>query len=140
MDWTPPTCKYYGERGGNLHPGPVHWPGINGLPFLGDAIPNLRQSEMANLPVVGFKRVKQFDLSDEAALREYTEVMDRERSGQFTVEYIDRHKIQYEDQDGIIRVKWIAHVEWTQLYRTLPPSTYPGGGNGYPGRDFFLGG
>lgn len=132
----PAAIKYYGKSEAGRHPGHVIWPGVDGLPFLGEAIPNLKQKERAKLPVVGYKRVRQFDLSLPHDMEEYTWVLDHVRNGCFTLDYILRHPIEYEEE-GQKRLKIIAHVEWTQLYRVLPPTMQPGGnGNGRPHNDF----
>lgn len=124
-----------------MHPGPVQWPGVNGLPFLGDGIPNLKRNELEQLPIVGFKGVDQFDLSDPGRALVYKGILERVRNGIFTLDFIDRHKIEYKDEEGRPCVKWVAHVEWTQLYVTMPPQMPPGGTrNGRPASDFILGG
>lgn len=137
----PPSIKYFGTESNGLHPGPVIWPGVRGLPFLGTAVPNLKKNELEQLPVVGVKGVKQFDLSVPAQLAEYTMIHDYARAGVFTVDFVDRHKLEYTDDEGRPCVKWVVHMEWTQLYVTMPPQMQLGGmGNGRPSAHFTLGG
>ena len=138
MEQYPASIKYFGMAEHGRHPGPVTWPGVDGLPFLGEGIPNLKRKERQNLPVVGYKQVKQFDLSEPHELEEYTWVLDHVRNGAFTLDFISRHPIEYEEE-GHKKLKIIAHVEWTQLYRVLPPNMQPGGnGNGRPNGNFTL--
>jgi len=48
-----PSNKYFGEQDVR-HPGQLHWPGVDGYPFLGDEPPLLRQNELQRVPIVGF--------------------------------------------------------------------------------------
>jgi hypothetical protein len=117
-----PSNKFHGEQD-NRHDGKLHWPGAGGLPFRGDAIPNLKQAELENLPIVGDTHQATFDLSDEEDSEAYRWVRDRARNGLFTIDFVERHWNE-EKQNMII------YVEWTQLYVQMPKGTNPIGGNG----------
>jgi len=116
-----PSDKYFGEQG-ESHPGELHWPGVHGLPFLGDTIPNLKKDELDEMPVVGYAHHRVFDLSKQAESDQYRDVRDRIRNGLFTLDYIHREWNQ-ESQSMLI------YLEWTQLYRQNTPS-HGGAANG----------
>ena len=106
------TYKYYGEqdpRHGQL----LHWPGANGLPFRGPAVPNIKQEELENLPVIGEAFEQTFDLSDEEQEQAYRWVRDRIRNGMFTQDYVHREHI-VDEVNGTL--KTLVYLEWTQLY------------------------
>jgi hypothetical protein len=117
-----PSNKFHGEQD-DRHQGQLHWPGANGLPFRGEAIPNLRQQELENLPVIGDTYQQVFNLGDEADAKTYRWIRDRARNGIFTVDFIERH---WDEETK----NMIVYVEWTQLYVELPKGNEPIGGNG----------
>lgn len=117
-----PSTKFYGEQH-EKHNGKLHWPGANGLPFRGDAIPNLKQEELENLPVIGDTFQGVFDLSDADDSDTYRWVRDRARNGIFTIDFVERH---WDEETK----NMIVYVEWTQLYVQLPKGSNQIGGNG----------
>jgi len=124
-----PTVKYHNEQGG-LHGGQLHWPGVNGLPFIGQAPPNIKQHELERLPIVGYACHQLFNLSDPKQDEVYAWVRDRIRNGLFTLDWILRH---FDEEE---KCMWV-YVEWTQLYVMLPPNYIGSNGNGSP-RNFTL--
>ena len=120
----PATSKYFGEQDAR-HEGQLHWPGVNGLPFRGEAIPNLKQRELADMPVVAHACHQVFDLSDGAQAKVFQWVRDRVRNGLFTLDWIERH---WDDENK----RMFVYVEWSQLYVQLPPKTMGSIGNGSP--------
>jgi hypothetical protein len=127
-----PSSKYHGEQN-DLHGGPLHWPGVNGVPFLGQAPPNLRQRELEQLPVVCYSFHYTFDLGDQAQGQIYQWIRDRIRNGLFTCDWVERH------WDDKAKRMWI-YIEWSQLYVTLPKNNFLGStGNGSP-KQFSLSG
>lgn len=113
--WTP-THKYHGEQD-DRYDGPLQWPGANGFPFLGETAPNLKQSEIEALPVVGRTHERVFDLNDEEDRDHYNWVRDRIRNGLFVQDHIERWR-----EDG---KKWpLIYLEWTQCFVIAP--TKPG--------------
>ena len=104
----------------------MHWPGVNGLPFRGSHIPNLKQRELDALPVIAHACEHTFDLSDPEQATVYQWVRDRVRNGLFTCDYIERHW----DED---KQNMIVYIEWSQLYVQMPPQAALGSnGNGNP--------
>jgi hypothetical protein len=120
-----PTVKYQNEQGSG-HKGQLHWPGVNGLPFLGQAPPNIRQHELEQLPIVGYACHQLFNLSDDDQSKVYGWVRDRIKNGLFALDWVYRH---FDEQE---KVMWI-YIEWTQLYVMMPPNYLMGSnGNGSP--------
>jgi hypothetical protein len=119
------TLKYRGEQDKERHGGNLHWPGVHGLPFRGPAVPNLKQEELEQLPVVGEAFHDTFDLSDEEQSKQYRWIRDRARNGLFTVDYSYREHVVV---DG--KMKTIIYIEWTQLYVQAPPGYNKPGSNG----------
>lgn len=127
-----PSSKFYGEQD-DRHHGKLHWPGANGLPFRGGAIPNLKQTELENLPIVGDTYQQVFNLSNEEDANTYRWIRDRARNGMFTIDFIERH---WDEETK----NMIIYVEWTQLYVELPKGqTIGGNGNGRSPTNFTLG-
>ena len=119
------TVKYHNEQS-DLHKGSLHWPGVNGLPFLGNAPPNVKQHELEQMPVVGYACHQLFDLGDKKQSEVYAWVRDRIKNGLFTLDWIFRHF----DEDE--KRMWV-YIEWTQLYTIMPPNhTLGSNGNGSP--------
>lgn len=127
------ASKFYGEQDEPRHNGKLHWPGMHGLPFRGDSIPSLRQSELDNLPIVGDTYQRTFDLSKQEDADMYRWVRDRARNGLFTIDFVERH------WDDAVK-NMIVYVEWTQLYVEIPKetSTFGGNGNGRSPTNFTL--
>lgn len=109
------TSKYSGEQDKERHGEQLHWPGVNGIPFRGAQVPNIRREELENLPVVGYAYDGTFDLSNEEEAKYYRWVRDRCRNGLFTSDYSHR---EHTVVDGVL--KTIIYLEWTQLYVQLP--------------------
>jgi hypothetical protein len=130
------THKYHGEQD-DRHGGKLHWPGVGGIPFRGDAVPNIRQEELENLPIVGEGFEHTFDMDNESQAVAYRWIRDRIRNGMFTQDYIHReHKIDEETGN----MKTLIYMEWTQLYVQIPPNHQASGvnGNGSSGTNFTL--
>ncbi len=121
-----PSVKYYGEQG-DAHGGQLHWPGVNGIPFRGSMVPNLKRRELEQLPVVGQGCHDTFDLSDPKQSAVYAWVRDRIRNGLFTQDLV-MHQ-WHPTKPGVM----IVYIEWTQLYIQLPTGQFIGSnGNGSP--------
>jgi len=119
------TIKYHGEQG-ERHGGTLHWPGVNGLPFLGEAPPNLKQNELEQLPVVSYACHQIFNLADKEESAVYAWVRDRIRNQLFVLDWIERH---WDDEKKAMYV----YIEWSQLYVQLPENAFLGSqGNGSP--------
>ena len=118
-----PPSKYWGERDDPRHPGPLHWPGANGFPFLGRNPGYLHQYELDRLQVVGYKRVKTFDLSNDADHDYYCWVRDHAGSHLFCIDHESHHPIEYTTADGEKRVKMFVHLEWRQFYTVASNSS-----------------
>jgi len=101
--------------------GDLTWPGVNGIPFMGNgAVPNLRGAEAEKLPVVGTACHKMFDMSKEDDDQYFQWVRDRCRNGLFTQDHIEYH---FDEETKVMHV----FMMWTQLYRHAPANQ---GGNG----------
>ena len=118
------TSKYFGEQG-DQYGGILHWPGANGIPFRGDAVPNLKKREMAQLPIVASAHHQVFDLSDQEQSATYSWIRDRIKNGLFVCDYVERWR------DG--NNMWV-YLEWSQLYTQMPKTSKSLGshGNGNP--------
>jgi len=119
------TSKYFGEQD-DRHGGKLHWPGVNGLPFRGEAAPNLKKRELAQLPTVATAHHRLFDLGDEEQSKIYAWVRDRIKNGLFVCDFVERHW-------DIEAKKYWVYIEWSQLYTQLPNNIELGSnGNGSP--------
>ena len=108
--------KYFGDRGGDgsSHDGLLHWPGtLDGFPFRGPDIPNLKQDELEALPLSIDFRCRTFELWDEADLAAYTDIRDKAANEWYQVVHIDRH---YDKENK----HWRIYLEWYQVYGELP--------------------
>tara|TARA_A100001015_G_C14775225_1_gene626907 strand:+ start:172 stop:582 length:411 start_codon:yes stop_codon:yes gene_type:complete len=114
--------KYYGEQDPR-HGSQLQWPGAQGLPFRGDAVPNVKQEELEKLPVVGEAFQQTFDLTDEEQAKSYRWVRDRIRNGMFTQDYVHREHILDEDKNEL---RTLVYLEWTQLYVQVPHNSHSG--------------
>jgi len=121
----PPTAKYYGEQD-DRHEGTLYWPGVNGLPFRGEAAPSLMKRELDKLPTVASSFERLFNMSVDEDAQYYRWVRERIRNGLFTCDFVDR----WHDEHNVV---WI-YLEWSQLYVQQPKNIEPGSnGNGSPG-------
>ena len=114
--------KYFGEQDPR-HGSQLQWPGAQGLPFRGDAVPNVKQEELEQLPVVGEAFQQTFDLTDEEQAKSYRWVRDRIRNGMFTQDYVHREHILDEDKNEL---RTLVYLEWTQLYVQVPQNSNSG--------------
>jgi hypothetical protein len=130
------THKYHGEQD-DRHGAKLHWPGVNGVPFRGTSVPNIKQNELEDLPVVGEAFEQTFDLSDKDQAEAYRWIRDRVRNGMFTQDYVYRYH-GVDEETG--ELKTIVYIEWTQLYVQLPPNHSAAGvnGNGRSGTNFTI--
>ena len=110
------TNKYYGEQD-SRHGSVLQWPGAQGLPFRGEAVPNVKQEELENLPIVGEAFQQTFDLNDEEQAASYRWIRDRVRNGMFTQDYVYREHILNEETKEL---RTLIYLEWTQLYVQVP--------------------
>ena len=121
----PSTAKYFGEQD-ERHGGRLHWPGVNGIPFRGPYVPNLKRNELEKLPPVACAFHHTFNLSDDKESAVYQWIRDRIRNGSFTLDWIERH------WDAESKTMWV-YVEWSQLYIELPHNNATGSnGDGHP--------
>jgi len=116
-----PSNKYFGEQDVR-HPGQLHWPGVDGYPFLGDEPPLLRQNELQRVPIVGFSYHRVFDLTDENDAQFYQWILDRATNGLFSINFRER---RWNDA----KTNMIVYMEWTQIYGTNPHDKRNGNGN-----------
>lgn len=115
--------KYFQDHGGTGtdHGGKLHWPGtVDGFPFRGDHIPDLKGDEIASIPLALDYRSKAFRLWVPEEKVEYDGIMDRIVNGWF----MQHHRVE----------KWIdAHcglyvwLEWVQIYGETPAGKSPPG-------------
>jgi hypothetical protein len=118
-----PTSKYRGEQ----HPrygGKLHWPGANGLPFMGTAAPSLKQHEVEGLAPQSLAREYTFDMNVQEDAEYYNWVRDRIVNGLFVRDYIERK------WDPVAKIH-IIFMEWRQLYVQAPPQHRHVGSNGH---------
>lgn len=124
-----PTSKYNGDQN-DRYGGRLQWPGVHGIPFMGDAAPSLKQHELDALPVAGRAYEKVFDLSKPEDAEYYNWVRDRIRNGMFTQDHINR---RWHPE----KLTQVIYLEWTQLY-TLSPKHQPGNNGHGSTRNFTL--
>jgi hypothetical protein len=106
--------RFYGEQH-ERHKGLLHWPGVNGYPFRGAALPLLKPNELANVPLTIDAYAQSFDLAVKEEAEYYAWVRDRIRNGWFHREWIDR----WIDPANPKRV--VINMEWSQVYAEAPP-------------------
>jgi hypothetical protein len=119
-----PIAKYTGEQH-QLHGGRLHWPGVNGIPFRGPTVPDLKQAEYDSVPVVAQGCFGTFNLSKKEDAEVYQWIRDRIRNGWFTLDWVERH------WDEASKTMWI-YIEWSQLYAQAMKSEIRSLGHGSP--------
>lgn len=107
--------KFFADRGGEDHGGGhLFWPGSpDGLPFRGDAAPDLRKREMEELEVQADFHSKMFCLWKDEDHAEFNRIMERDAAGWYSVKKRYDH---YEAEHHGYRV-WL---EWLQHYAVSP--------------------
>lgn len=124
--------KYFGEQGGpnSTHKGALHWPGtMDGFPFRGDQIPDLKADEIEDVPPVLDFHCGTFKLWIPEELEKYQEIRDRAANGWYNIQFIHRDTSKH-DQISV-------YLEWIQIYGELPNGKIPK--NGVGGKDFHFG-
>ena len=106
--------KYFGEQDDQAHSGHLFWSGHLEAPFRGRQAPLLKRSEYEQLDINYDAKVATFDLSNEAELRAYREILDRSANGWYIIHHVSRH---WDEEKGAMKV----YVEWLQKYTDLPP-------------------
>lgn len=96
------------------HPGPLTWPGANGLPIVGAVSPLLKQHEVDNLPVRTVVNCRDFDLGDPKEQAAYLDVLNRCKMGWF--QCLSRTQPARDPVTGHIRI----YMEWIQRYSVDP--------------------
>lgn len=116
-----PLMKHFGEQG-QLHPGPLTWPGdVQGRPLLGARPPLLKDEEFEEVQSCPYFRCRMFVLDDpadpttaERHRQEYTEICDHIATNFFVEKH--RRELLPTPTDPRFRI-WL---EWYQVYATLP--------------------
>lgn len=114
--------KYFGDRGGEEHGGPLSWPGVRGFPFRGDVVPDLKQQEMEQLPLALDYKSRSFKLWDDKDKADFDQVMDRIVNGWY---------MQHKRYDNYVpeQQEYVVRLEWVQIYGEHPASKTPGNGS-----------
>jgi hypothetical protein len=118
--------KYFSDQGGADHGGPLHWPGtMDGFPFRGDTVPNLRQQELETLPLALDYKSRSFKLWEPEDKAEFDVIMDRIVNGWY---------MQHKRFDNYVpeQNEYVVRLEWVQIYGEHPGSKNPG--SGFDGR------
>ena len=125
------SSKFHGEQD-TRYGGPLHWPGANGLPFMGDAAPSLKQHETEALPTYSSSQEYEFNMYNPDDAAYYNWVRDRINNGMFVRDYIERKW----DPEKKMHIIW---MEWRQMYVQAPVTQRNTGsiGHGSP-RQFVL--
>ena len=114
--------KSFAERGGeSTEPGgPLHWPGtIEGFPFRGGDIPDFKEDEIDNVPLMVDFHVKIFELWKDEDREAYVQIRDRVANQWYQVVHIDR---KYDDEHK----NWRVYMEWHQIYGEITNGKAPG--------------
>lgn len=108
--------QFRGEQSTDVikHPGPLTWPGANGLPIVGEVPPLLKQHEVDKLPVSTLVDCRDFDLGDPKDRAAYLAVLNRCKIGWF--QCLSRTPPARDPVTGHIRI----YMEWIQRYSTAP--------------------
>ncbi len=115
-----PPAKFWSEREHQWHPGTLHWPGINGYPVLGRSPGYLHKFEQERVPIVGYKHVRTFNLSDEKDHEYYCWVRDHAACYLFAIDYESHHPVECTTDSGEKRIVMYVHLEWRQFYAVVP--------------------
>jgi hypothetical protein len=110
-----PQRKFRGEQD-DRHGGPLHWPGINGIPVRGElpqGVPLSLEDVHRAAPFVSDFRCQTFDLRDEKQREDYRWVYDRICNGLF----FEKKRIDTQPDDSGYPV---VYLEWTQMYYQIP--------------------
>jgi hypothetical protein len=118
----------FGAEQGDQHPGPLTWPGSGmGLPILGRAAPNIRQTE--------FEDIDHKCVYDAAEFRSWVrEDMDRYKYIQERANNVGDAGVtwfairQYERARDLQGRGWVIWLEWVQVYGVLPKELTAQGG------------
>lgn len=107
--------KFFGEQGPE-HNGRLYWSQANlGVPFRGNAIPLLKDSELEDSLEIHFDfHCKEFDLTNDKERNEYIKVMDRIVNGWY---YLHTKTFVKDEKGRVIAV----YLEWSQRYTQLNP-------------------
>ena len=116
-------AKYFQERGGNQHGGPLSWPGtIDGFPVRGDNVPDIRGEEITDIPLALDYQSKRFCLWEPGEHAAFNDVMDRIVNGW----YMQHKRIdRWSDEHGGL----IVWLEWVQIYGEVAGTKHPGVNN-----------
>lgn len=109
--------KFFNDRGGDEHGGLLHWPGtLEGLPFIGNAIPDLKRKEMEELDIRSDFHSRMFEMwkSDDKAL--FDKIHDRVTVGWYEIKKRDD---RWNEEHQHYRI-WL---EWVQHYGVAPNGT-----------------
>jgi len=119
--------KFFEEQGGSTseHGADLHWPGtMDGFPFRGPVVPDLRQQEYENVPLALDYHSGQFRLWEPDGKAAFDDVMDKIVNGW----YMQHKRIDRWSNEHCGLLVWL---EWVQVYGETPAGKHPGeGGNG----------
>lgn len=114
--------KFFQDRGGDDHGGPLHWPGTpEGFPFRGQQIPQLQGDEAYNIPLALDYKSDLFKLWEPEDKARFDQVMDRIVNGW----YMQHRRKDIEVDGQILPAVWL---EWVQIYGESPKGKVPGSG------------
>jgi hypothetical protein len=115
--------KFFQDTGGpeTEHGGTIHWPGtVDGFPYRGEEIPNLKQHEAADVPLALDYRSALFCLWKKEDKEQFDIIMDRIVNGWY---------MQHKRDDQWIESKqhYTVWLEWAQIYGEAVSAKVPGG-------------
>jgi hypothetical protein len=117
--------KYFGEQPGTGVP--LHYPGVDGIPFRGTRVPLLRGNEAEELlvTVADFKtqRFRLWIPEEEAG---YREVLDRVTNQRYV---LLRDLEQWIPEHG----DWVHRLYWCECFKEVTPGRTAGSGMAIPG-------
>lgn len=116
--------KFFADRGGEQHGGPLSWPGTtDGYPFRGQ-IPDLKGDEALDIPLGLDYKSQCFRIWKPEEHAAFNGVMDRIVNGWYRQhQRIDRWS---EEHGGLI-----VWLEWVQIYGEAPNSKSPPASGNY---------
>ena len=91
----------------------VSFPGVGGIPFRGDVVPNIKNEDNRQPVEVNDAKIRIFDLSDPEQLKEYERVFDMVAKG---IWYVSMENVQYDP----IKQTWKILLRYVEQYMEMP--------------------
>jgi len=91
--------------------GLLHFPGIDGIPFLGKKVPQIKDDDPPEKRPRSepYAHVRVFDLSIENHIHAYEQISKRAASGRTQISFEERHFVE-------AKSSWLVLIRWIDYY------------------------